>query len=290
MKKVFLLLLSAALFPLCAANDSLTELRSARENMEKDYRSAEKYLQDDNPEIRRFAIYTLAKKKGKKAIPELCRAMSDRSEIVRYTAILALSSMRSEPAVQAQMAKSASDPSVRIKKISSSASWPFSRKNLLLRQDASWDHDVIVVKKFQIPEDNWKLKADPANQGHLKKWFAPTFKDSDWLSVKVGAWEKQGLPDYNGYAWYRIRFTMPEKMDSNAVEIHFGAVDESAWVWLNGIYLGDHDLGLEGWNQPFALDCRKEIRWGKENVLVVRVLDRAHAGGIWKPVSIEILK
>ena len=83
---------------------------------------------------------------------------------------------------------------------------------------------------------------------------------------------------------------MPQKMDCNAVELAFGAVDESAWVWLNGVYLGSHDIGPDGWNTAFALDCTKEVRWGEENVLVVRVLDTAQAGGIWKPIHVEILK
>ena len=74
------------------------------------------------------------------------------------------------------------------------------------------------------------------------------------------------------------------------MEIHFGAVDEAAWVWLNGKYIGQHDVGLAGWNKPFNLDITQEIQWGAENQLTVRVEDTAHAGGIWKPVSIEILK
>lgn len=106
----------------------------------------------------------------------------------------------------------------------------------------------------------------------------------------MGVWEDQGFADYDGVAWYTIKFKMPEKIDSNAVEVVFDAVDESAWVWLNGTYLGAHDVGPEGWKESFAMDCTKEIQWGKENVLTVRVFDAAYAGGIYKPVRIEILK
>ena len=74
------------------------------------------------------------------------------------------------------------------------------------------------------------------------------------------------------------------------MEIAFDGVDESAWVWLNGIYLGAHDKGPEGWREPFAVDCRKEIRWGEINTLVIRVNDTAYAGGIYKPVRVDILK
>ena len=79
-------------------------------------------------------------------------------------------------------------------------------------------------------------------------------------------------------------------MDHNAVELHFEAVDECAWVWLNGIYVGQHDLGPNGWKTPFWIDVTKEIKWGQENVIVVRIQDTAGDGGIWKPVHVEVLK
>lgn len=34
----------------------------------------------------------------------------------------------------------------------------------------------------------------------------------------------------------------------------------------------------------------KEIKWNGENQLTVRVLDSKFAGGIWKPVVVEVLK
>ena len=106
----------------------------------------------------------------------------------------------------------------------------------------------------------------------------------------MGSWESQGFADYDGVTWYQIKFTMPEKMDCNAVEIAFDAVDESAWVWLNGVYLGAHDVGPEGWREPFAVSCTQEIKWNAENILTIRVYDAAFAGGIYKPLRVEILK
>ena len=65
----------------------------------------------------------------------------------------------------------------------------------------------------------------------------------------------------------------------------------TAWVWLNGIYIGARDEGQSAWNKPFALDITNEIRWGEENVLVVRVSSTdVSDSGIYKPVTLEILK
>ena len=59
---------------------------------------------------------------------------------------------------------------------------------------------------------------------------------------------------------------------------------------MNGKYVGQHDVGPSGWNMPFDLDITQEIRWGGENQLTVRVEDTMAAGGIWKPVKINIVK
>ncbi|HOQ29152.1 MAG TPA: beta galactosidase jelly roll domain-containing protein, partial [Armatimonadota bacterium] len=114
--------------------------------------------------------------------------------------------------------------------------------------------------------------------------------DSKWPAIEIErSWESQGH-EYDGVAWYRGSFELPAKPDHNAVELHFDAVDECAWVWVNGIYVGQHDLGTAGWDRPFALDITREVRWGQKNQITVRVYDSAYAGGIWKPVRIDVLK
>ncbi|MBE6373002.1 MAG: hypothetical protein E7055_13145 [Lentisphaerae bacterium] len=128
------------------------------------------------------------------------------------------------------------------------------------------------------------------SNGHHRGWFNPGFNDSKWKKLKIGVWENQGYHGYDGIAWYRIRFTMPPKSECSSVEIHFGAVDETAWVWLNGKYVGQHDVGIMGWDKPFDLNITDEINWGGENVLAVRVEDTVAAGGIWKPVVINLVK
>jgi hypothetical protein len=69
------------------------------------------------------------------------------------------------------------------------------------------------------------------------------------------------------------------------VAVHFVGIDESAEVWLNGQWLGKHDLGEYGWDKAFNLPATGNLRDG-ENELVVRVLNRSGPGGIWKPVTI----
>jgi hypothetical protein len=72
-------------------------------------------------------------------------------------------------------------------------------------------------------------------------------------------------------------------------ELYFPLVDEEAWVWLNGSYVGQRAEGQDAWNKPFYLDITNEILWGKENILTVRVFDSDKAGGICKEPQLHLL-
>ena len=293
MKKMSIMAMLLLLAAIAQAGDDVISRHQAfRRELEKNPAKAIKYLNDVDAEIRRYAVYTVAMNKLDKYKDILVQATNDKDEMVRLTAVSALYSMSAEDSnIMKLMDKiSRTDTNTQVRQVALKASWPFHRKTTLLREDKDWDHDVVVAKKFEIPADDWRIKTDPDISGHVKGWFEKDFQDADWQKIKVGHWENLGLPDYDGFAWYRIRFKMPPKMDFTSIEVAFGAVDEGAWVWLNGVYLGSHDIGTAGWDQPFALDCRKEAIWGEENVLVVRVHDTAAGGGIWKPISIEILK
>lgn len=167
----------------------------------------------------------------------------------------------------------------------------FYRNTMRLKDNPTHDHEVVIVKKIPLPLSGWKFKLDPMSDGHKKNFFAVDHNDKNWKPFRINAtWESQGFKGYDGIAWYRLQFKMPPKMDHNAVELHFEAVDECAWIWLNGIYAGQHDKGTSGWKTPFWIDVTKEIKWGQVNTIAVRIQDTAGAGGIWKKAFVEILK
>ena len=64
--------------------------------------------------------------------------------------------------------------------------------------------------------------------------------------------------------WYRLRFTVPADMPSNAV-LRIGAADYYADVWLNGKKLGSH----EGYFRSFEFPVSNLNRKG-ENVLLIK--------------------
>ena len=74
------------------------------------------------------------------------------------------------------------------------------------------------------------------------------------------------------------------------ISLVFGAVDESAWGWVNGkfagkrLYINDSD-----WKTPFAIPITDVIDWDrKQQTVPVRVLDTNGAGGIWRPVMLAV--
>lgn len=272
--------------------DPIAERQTFFRNVDKNPGSARQYLSHKDPEIRRYAAYLVLKNNPADWEKIVEKLSADPDENVRITVISRLPQIASKnKKIHDILLKVAqTDPSSHIRKIAVRATWPFHREVWLIRNDPTWDQAVTIVKRIPLENLPWLFTLDPMGDGHLKGFFKKNCNTAKWKSIKMGVWENQGYPDYNGVAWYQIKFTMPEKIDHNAVEVVFDSVDDAAWVWLNGVYLGCHDIGSEGWNIPFSLDCRKEIRWGKENVLTVRVGDSGSAGGIYKPVRIEVIK
>lgn len=95
------------------------------------------------------------------------------------------------------------------------------------------------------------------------------------------------------YLWYRREFTLPENFNVGRVLLHFGAVDQCARVWVNGMDACTHTGGY----LPFSADIT-DLLFEGENTLVVRVTDdtdrsyhtrgkqKLKPGGIWySPVS-----
>jgi len=135
---------------------------------------------------------------------------------------------------------------------------------------------------LQLP-NRWRFKLDPNDEGQRAGYFRADFDDSAWEEIAIAkTWESQGFK-YDGLAWHRVSFSVEKLPPGKKVYLQFGGVDESAWVYLNGKLVGDHDLGETGWNQPFWIDVTNTVKSG-QNQVAVRVLDRVLAGGIWHTV------
>ncbi|MEO0250345.1 MAG: sugar-binding domain-containing protein, partial [candidate division WOR-3 bacterium] len=106
-------------------------------------------------------------------------------------------------------------------------------------------------------------------------------------------WETTPVGAYDGHAWYRVRFTVPQEMQGRELTLEFAGVDESAWVYLNGELIGERSTQSTGlppldfWDKPFSVPM-KGVRFGQENVLAVKVYDSEQMGGIFRPVRVLV--
>lgn len=148
-----------------------------------------------------------------------------------------------------------------------------------------------------IPEYNltglWKFKL-----GDRINWKDVNFDDQKWGSISVPSfWEDQGYPDYDGVAWYRKKFTIPNNLKNKKLVLVLGKIDDLDEVFINGIKIGstgiikDPPMGsaLEQYWQMFrGYYIPDEVLYqNKENVIAVRVYDGYIKGGIYSgPVGL----
>jgi beta-galactosidase/beta-glucuronidase len=116
----------------------------------------------------------------------------------------------------------------------------------------------------------WKFKTDPNDVGEKSNWHSTSLDDSDWDEIRVpSVWESCGYVDYDGTAWYRKRFNLSTVFAGKRTFVEFGAVDYLSKIWINSIFLGEH----EGGYTPFKFDVTDAIKIGAENTIVVTVYD-----------------
>jgi len=74
--------------------------------------------------------------------------------------------------------------------------------------------------------------------------------------------------------WYRRVFTLPRDWAGRRVLLHFGAVDFEAGVWVNGLEIGRHRGGYDG----FFFDVTDSLKANGTNELIVSAYDPTDAG------------
>ncbi|GAB2574046.1 glycoside hydrolase family 127 protein [Spirosoma areae] len=124
----------------------------------------------------------------------------------------------------------------------------------------------------------WKIQP-----GDNSAYASPTASDQTWEAVSVGtSWETQGLPEYNGIAWYRLRVVIPSALRQKnplvkGLRLALGKIDDNDQTYLNGEEVG-HTSGYSE-SREYLIPYDR-IRWDAENVIAVRVEDSAGKGGM----------
>jgi len=164
---------------------------------------------------------------------------------------------------------------------------------------ASPAHEVapaLVVGDDAYPiAGRWRFRT-----GDDPRYATREFDEDTWEAIAVPKrWEEAGHPDYDGYAWYRTRFSLPtapplragrsravEGSQGRAVYLELGKVDDADETFLNGVKVGQTGDFPPNYRGDWQAYRRYRVpadalNWGGENVLAVRVYDGGGAGGIW---------
>ncbi|MEO6595062.1 MAG: sugar-binding domain-containing protein [Planctomycetota bacterium] len=146
----------------------------------------------------------------------------------------------------------------------------------------------LSEQRIELPV--WRFRTDPNDQGRAATWYGSTtdVRTAEWRDLKAGShWENQAedLRHYDGIAWYRIDIEVPtswQGLDARAV---FEGVDDSFELWLDGDpagTFGDAATKTTIWLERQIAELGQRLQPGA-HTLVLRVVDHAGAGGLWKP-------
>lgn len=131
---------------------------------------------------------------------------------------------------------------------------------------------------------------------------AVDYDDATWEEVNLPHGlellpaEASGSVNYQGPAWYRKRFRIPDKGAGKKVFLHFEAIMGKSRIWINGRLVAEHFGGF----LPIHIDMTAHVDTNRENVIAVRAdnsddpeyppgkpqehLDWTYFGGIYRDV------
>ena len=166
-----------------------------------------------------------------------------------------------------------------------------------LPHDWSIEGSVNVIKSNEIQEiidavtGEWLF-----HKGDSQQYRREDFDDTLWQRVKLPAfWESSYRYRYGSgreYGWYRRTITIPESLKGKKIILHLGMIDDADATYLNGIKIGGSGSFppnyKTAWNLPRYYEVPDNfIKFGKENILAVRVYNDRGRGGIYGTQVIE---
>lgn len=150
------------------------------------------------------------------------------------------------------------------------------------------------IKPGALFDFGWRF-----HQGGAQRAEQPEFDDSNWRKVDLphdwsiedrqgteSPFDRDAISQVNGgfttggTGWYRKTFSVPEEDKDKIITILFEGVYMNSDVWLNGSYIGTNPYGYTS----FWFDITSKVRFGKKNVLAVKVKNEGE-NSRWYPGS-----
>ncbi|WP_022909051.1 glycoside hydrolase family 2 protein [Aestuariimicrobium kwangyangense] len=129
--------------------------------------------------------------------------------------------------------------------------------------------------RFTSLDGPWDFVRDPENRGLTEGWHHvwPVAPDQATITVPFAPeWEASGVTghQHTPVVWYHRAVALPDDArEGEHVMLHFGAVDHTADVWIDGEHVAHHSGGYT----PFRTEVSRLLAREGEHHLVVRVVD-----------------
>lgn len=150
-------------------------------------------------------------------------------------------------------------------------------------QNGTHPRPLLVREHWTSLDGPWRFAYDDKDVGRREHWHAPEKShrfDREILVPFVPESAASGIGDagYHQVVWYRRELELDAALDADAAAasdpdrrllLHFGAVDHSADVWVDGQHVGSH----RGGQTAFTLDITDALDDGTHHKLVVRAED-----------------
>ena len=127
----------------------------------------------------------------------------------------------------------------------------------------------------------WKFEI-----GDNSQYRERDYDDSKWETMRVpDAWENQGFPGYDGYAWYRRSFRTPAEAKDYLLYLRLGSIDDVDETYVNGKLIGYQGQMPPRYQTAYNISRQYLIPQefldpSGENTIAIRVYDDEIAGGI----------
>ncbi|MDH5715070.1 MAG: alpha-galactosidase [Candidatus Aminicenantes bacterium] len=159
-----------------------------------------------------------------------------------------------------------------------------------------WDIEEATTPILSTTGDEEAPRTIPLDRVWLFKkgddiaWKEPELDVGDWTPIPIGIrWEDAGYQGYDGYGWYRLKFTIPEDWTPGPLVLELGKIDDVDATYMNGKLIGATGKfppeAERQWYRFRRYNIPQEaVNWAppRENLLAIRVYDGGGSGGFYQ--------
>lgn len=122
--------------------------------------------------------------------------------------------------------------------------------------------DTIAFNK------NWKFTTDKKAEGLTQQWFKTSLKNTRTVTAPHTWNVEKENQNFYGWGWYQNEISAPADWKNKNVVIEFGAVNHTAYIYLNGEKIQEN-IG-DGFDKIYV-NLNGKLKYGQKNVLTVAV-------------------